>query len=74
MRPNAHLLIYDSKASDTRPFVEGDSSEHFCSIVICTIQTGFSLPVCIPSISFGQHDAHTTIYSVSLMYVYQGRP
>ena len=31
------------------PFLEADSSEYFCSIVGCYIQTGNSLPIFIPS-------------------------
>ncbi len=33
------------------PFLDGDSSEYFCSIVRFTIQTGNTLPVIIPRIA-----------------------
>ena len=48
------------------PFLEGDSSEYFCSIVRFSIQTGNTLPVFIPSIKLGQNDINETIYKVSL--------
>ena len=38
------------------PFWGGDSSEYFCSIVRCSIQTGNSLPILIPRIETGQSD------------------
>ena len=50
------------------PFLEGDSSEYFCSIVRFTIQTGKTLPVFIPRILVGQADVNLTIYVVSLRY------
>ncbi|MFM7989119.1 MAG: hypothetical protein ACKPKO_58380, partial [Candidatus Fonsibacter sp.] len=53
------------------PFLDGDSSEYFCSIVRFTIQPGNTLPVFIPSVVIGQNDPNLTIYSVSLRYSYQ---
>ena len=50
------------------PFLEGDSSEYFCSIVRFTIQKGKTLPVFIPRILVGQADVNLTIYVVSLRY------
>ena len=50
------------------PFLEGDSSEYFCSIVRFTIQTGNSLPVFIPKIKIGQPDKAITIYVVTLKW------
>ena len=38
------------------PFLEGDSSEYFCSIVRFSIQTGNTIPVNIPSIQLGQNN------------------
>ena len=52
------------------PFLEGDSSEYFCSIVRFTIQTGKTLPVLIPRIQVGQDNVNLTIYVVSLRYKY----
>ncbi|MFM7989940.1 MAG: hypothetical protein ACKPKO_62565 [Candidatus Fonsibacter sp.] len=48
------------------PFLDGDSSEYFCSIVRFTIQTGNTLPVFIPSVVIGQDNPNMTIYTVSL--------
>ena len=48
------------------PFLEGDSSEYFCSIVRFSIQTGNTLPVFILSIKLGQIYLNLTIYEVSL--------
>ena len=49
------------------PFLDGDSSEYFCSIVRFTIQTRNALPVIIPRIANAM-DPNTTIYTVSLKY------
>ena len=51
------------------PFLDGDSSEYFCSIVRFTIQTGNSLPVFIPKIKLGQPNKDLTIYTVTLAWV-----
>lgn len=50
------------------PFLDGDSSEYFCSIVRFSIQTGNSLPVFIPKIKLGQPDKDLTIYTVKLAW------
>ena len=50
------------------PFLDGDSSEYFCSIVRFTIQTGNTLPVFIPKIKIGQPDKAITIYVVTLKW------
>ena len=50
------------------PFLDGDSSEYFCSIVRFSIQTGNSLPVFIPKIKLGQPDPNLTIYTVKLAW------
>ena len=38
------------------PFLEGDSSDYFCSVVRFSIQTGNTLPVLIPRIQTGQYN------------------
>ena len=48
------------------PFLEGDSSEYFCSIVRFSIQTGNSLPIFIPRVETGQADINKTVYRVTL--------
>ena len=55
------------------PFLDGDSSEYFCSIVRFTVQTANSLPLFIPVVALGQNDVNKTIYNVSLQYEYQGQ-
>ena len=50
------------------PFLDGDSSEYFCSIVRFTIQTGNTLPVFIPKIKLGQPNKDLTIYTVTLAW------
>ena len=52
------------------PFLEGDRSEYFCSIVRFTVQTANSLPLCIHVLERGQNTRNKTIYSVSLEYAY----
>ncbi len=56
--------------SETRntPFLDGDSSNYFCSIVRLSIQTGSSLPVFIPRIEDPAVDKNKTIYKVTLSY------
>ncbi len=49
------------------PFLDGDSSEYFCSIVRFTVQTGNTLPVIIPRIA-NPIQPNVTIYTVSLRY------
>ena len=46
-------------------FLDGESSEYFCSIVRFTIQTGNTLPVIILRIANAM-DPNTTIYTVPL--------
>ena len=48
------------------PFLEGDTSAYFCSIVRFSIQTGNSLPIFIPRIETGQDDINKTVYKVTL--------
>ena len=48
------------------PFLEGDSSEYFCSIMRFSIQTGNSLPIFIPRIEVGQADVNKTVYQLTL--------
>ena len=48
------------------PFLEGDSSKYFCSIIRFSIQTGNSLPIFIPRIQTGQGDIDLTVYKVTL--------
>ena len=50
------------------PFLDGDSSEYFCSIVRFSIQTGNSLPIFIPRIETGQSDINKTVYKVTLTW------
>ena len=38
------------------PFLDGDSSEYFCSIMRFTIQTGNTLPVFIPRVVIQRSD------------------
>ena len=47
-------------------FLEGDTSDYFCSIVRFSIQTGNSLPIFIPRIETGQSDINKTVYKVTL--------
>ena len=50
------------------PFLDGDSSNYFCSIVRFSIQTGSGLPVFIPRIEDPTVDKHITIYKITLTY------
>ena len=67
------------------PFLDGDSSEYFCSIARFTVQTGNTLPVLLPRVAIQNYDTpplfipkqelnqlaqNMTIYSVSLKYTY----
>ena len=63
---SAHRLEF----SETRntPFLDGDSSNYFCSIVRFSIQTGSSLPVLIPRIVNPEVNKNETIYKVTLTY------
>ena len=59
------------KFEETRnaPFLDGSSSDYFCSIVRFSIQTANSLPVFIPQIDTKAADPiNTTIYKISFVY------
>ena len=58
-----HLRFEETRNS---PFLAGDASEYFCSIVRFSIQTGNSLPIFIPRIETGQKDINKTVYKVTL--------
>jgi hypothetical protein len=47
------------------PFLEGDCSEFFCSIVRFTVQTANNLPLFIPVVERGYNARNKTVYSVS---------
>ena len=78
--PPPYLRFEETKNT---PFLDGDSSEYFCSIMRFTIQTGNTLPVFIPRIVIQNNKTplefqpsmlkvpqNKTIYSVSLKYNY----
>ena len=67
--PKPYLRFEETRNT---PFLEGDSSEYFCSIVRFSIQTGNTLPVFIPSIKLGQNSIQETSYKVSLRCVVSG--
>jgi hypothetical protein len=50
------------------PFLPGDSSDYFCSILRFSVQTGNEIPVFIPRIETGpsQMDVNKTVYTVSI--------
>ena len=48
------------------PFLDGDASEYFCSVVRFSTQTGDALPVITPSIETGQPDPNMTAYQITL--------
>ena len=48
------------------PFLPGDSSEYFCSILRFSVQTGNEIPVFIPRIETGSMDVNKTVYSVTV--------
>ena len=52
--------------SRNNPFLEGDSSDYFCSIVRFSVQTGNSLPIFIPRKETGHGDIDKTVYRVTL--------
>ena len=65
------------KFEETRnaPFLDGSSSDYFCSIVRFSIQTANSLPVFIPQIDTKAADPiNTTIYKISFVYKKQVLP
>ena len=60
----------------TQPFLDGDASEHFCTLARFTLQTGNSVPVFIPTIATSSVNvvmppvnqpasAEVTIYKIS---------
>ena len=55
------------------PFLGGDSSDYFCSIVRFTVQTGNTLPLFIPVVELDQGNKDKTIYKVTIEYEYQGQ-
>ena len=51
------------------PFLDGDSSDYFCSIIRFSLQTGNLLPVFIPKIDATAADPiNTTIYRITMVY------
>ena len=61
-----HPLVFEETRNT--PFLDGDSSNYFCSIVRFSIQTGSSLPVFIPRIDASQPDPNQTVYKITLVY------
>ena len=61
---NAPQLRFEENRNT--PFLEGDSSEYFCSIVRFSIQTGNSLPIFIPRVVTGQPDINKTVYGITM--------
>ena len=59
----APQLRFEEKRNSS--FLEGDTSDYFCSIVRFSIQTGNSLPIFIPRIETGQGDINKTVYKVT---------
>jgi hypothetical protein len=60
-----HLRFEETRNA---PFLDGDSSEYFCSIIRFSIQTANSLPVFIPLIDNTAADINTTIYKITFVY------
>ena len=48
------------------PFLVGDSSDYFCSIIRFSIQTGNTLPIFIPRIEVGQPNVDKTVYQMTM--------
>ena len=61
---NAPQLRFEENRNT--PFLDGDCSEYFCSIVRFSIQTGNSLPIFIPRVITGQGDINLTVYGVMM--------
>jgi hypothetical protein len=64
-----HQLVFEETRNT--PFLDGDASNYFCSIVRFSVQTGSSLPVFIPRINDNQtppYDPNETEYKVTLTY------
>ena len=51
-----------------QPFLKGNSSDYFCTIIRFSIQTGNSLPVFIPRIETGQTDVNKTVYKITMTW------
>ena len=54
------------------PYLDGDSSEYFVSIIRFSIQTANSLPIFIPQIDASASDINTTIYKITFVYTKTG--
>ena len=50
------------------PFLPGDSSDYFCSVVRFSTHTGNTHPVFIPRIQTGQGNVNKTVYQVAICY------
>ena len=50
------------------PFIPGDSTDYFCSVVRFSTQTGNALPVFIPRVQTGQSDVNETVYQVAIVW------
>ena len=66
--PNSNAVAPQLRFEENRntPFLEGDSSVYFCSILRFFIQTGNSLPIFIPRVETGQTDINKTVYKATL--------
>lgn len=49
-----------------QPFLDGDSSDYYCTIVRFNIQTGDTLPVLIPAIDTNQSNRDQTLYQIKI--------
>ena len=64
-----HPLVFEEVRNT--PFLDGDCSNYFCSIVRFSIQAGSSLPVFIPRMdtaALASGDLYKTAYKISLNY------
>ena len=64
-----HPLVFEEVRNT--PFLDGDCSNYFCSIVRFSIQTGSSLPVFIPRMdtaALASGNLYQTAYKISLSY------
>ena len=48
------------------PFLAGDASDYFCSVVRFSIETGNTLPALTPRIQAGQAEHNRTVYSITV--------
>jgi len=64
-----HLRFEETRNA---PYLDGDSSEYFVSIIRFSIQTANSLPVFIPQINTSASDINTTIYKITFVYTKTG--